>query len=135
MRRSAATLAPATSKAAFIGLGAIGKVLAGRVALAPELASLSVFQRRPQVGRELAAAHAGKVTAAADVAEAVRGAEVVFTCLPRSSNVKVRPWRSPLLHRRHHRRHRRRRGHHHAAPTTTPPRPTSPRIALQERRR
>ena len=88
MRRSAATLAPATSKAAFIGLGAIGKVLAGRVALAPELASLSVFQPRPQVGRELAAAHAGKVTAAADVAEAVRGAEVVFTCLPRSSDVK-----------------------------------------------
>ena len=96
MRRSMATLAP-TSKAAFIGLGNIGKVLAARVANAPELTALSVFDLSPAPGQELEGSYAGKVTSAADVAAAAAGAEVILTCLPRSSNVKVRPWRSLLL--------------------------------------
>lgn len=87
-----ATLAP-TSKAAFIGLGNIGKVLAARVANAPELTALSVYDLNPAPGQEL---ESGKVTSAADVAEAAAGAEVILTCLPRSSNVKVRPCPWPL---------------------------------------
>eukprot|EP00618_Florenciella_parvula_P039032 CAMPEP_0119484424 /NCGR_PEP_ID=MMETSP1344-20130328/11448_1 /TAXON_ID=236787 /ORGANISM="Florenciella parvula, Strain CCMP2471" /LENGTH=126 /DNA_ID=CAMNT_0007519003 /DNA_START=92 /DNA_END=469 /DNA_ORIENTATION=+ len=82
-----ATLAP-TSKAAFIGLGNIGKVLAARVANAPELTALSVFDLSPAPGQELEGSYAGKVTSAADVAAAAAGAEVILTCLPRSSNVK-----------------------------------------------
>eukprot|EP00619_Florenciella_sp_RCC1007_P006721 CAMPEP_0205919624 /NCGR_PEP_ID=MMETSP1325-20131115/10560_1 /ASSEMBLY_ACC=CAM_ASM_000708 /TAXON_ID=236786 /ORGANISM="Florenciella sp., Strain RCC1007" /LENGTH=129 /DNA_ID=CAMNT_0053287249 /DNA_START=17 /DNA_END=402 /DNA_ORIENTATION=- len=87
MRRTFVALAP-TKKASFIGLGAIGKVLAGRVAGAEELSSLSVFDLNPAPGKSLEESHAGKVTSATDLADAVSDAQVILTCLPRSSNVK-----------------------------------------------
>ena len=101
-------------KAAFIGLGNIGKVLAGRVAAAPDLSGLSVFDLEPALGEELAASY-GKVTSAANVAEAAAGADVILTCLPRSSNVKVF---ADSHHRRHHRRRHRHRHHPHPHPSS-----------------
>lgn len=69
-------------KAAFLGLGAIGRPMA--VHLAPSY-DLAVWNRSGARATEFAAAH--RARAAATPREAVAGAEVVLTCLPTSQEV------------------------------------------------
>jgi len=70
---------------AFLGLGAIGRPMAARLAAAPDI-SLAVWNRTS----ERAAAFASESGArhAATPADAARGAEIVITCLPVSSDVE-----------------------------------------------
>src|SRR3982751_6921078 len=70
---------------AFLGLGAIGRPMAARLAAASDI-SLAVWNRTG----ERAAAFASSTTArhAATPADAARGADVVITCLPVSSDVE-----------------------------------------------
>jgi 3-hydroxyisobutyrate dehydrogenase len=68
---------------AFLGLGAIGRPMAARVA---GLHQLSVWNRTADRARAFAAEHAA--SAAATPRDAVAGAEVVITCLPTSQDVE-----------------------------------------------
>ena len=68
---------------AFLGLGAIGRPMAHRVAAAGF--DLTVWNRTAGRSREFAAAAGAR--AAATPADAVRGAQVVVTCLSTSQNV------------------------------------------------
>ena len=68
---------------AFVGLGAIGRPMARRVAEAGF--PLSVWNRTESRAREFAAATKAKV--AASPADAARDADVVITCLPNSPDV------------------------------------------------
>jgi 3-hydroxyisobutyrate dehydrogenase len=67
---------------AFLGLGAIGRPMARRLAGAFDL---TVWNRTGAVADEFAARHGARV--AATPADAARGAEVVITCLPTSHEV------------------------------------------------
>ena len=70
---------------AFLGLGAIGRPMAARLAAAPDI-SLAVWNRTSDrassFASELRARHAHTP------AEAARGAEVIITCLPISADVE-----------------------------------------------
>lgn len=68
---------------AFLGLGAIGRPMAHRVAAAGF--DLTVWNRTAGRSREFAAA--ARARAAATAADAVRGAQVVIACLSTSQNV------------------------------------------------
>lgn len=70
-------------RVAFLGLGAIGAPMARHLAKPPF--QLTVWNRTRTKADEFAAANG--VTAAATPAEAVRGAEIVVTCLPSSREV------------------------------------------------
>ncbi|ADV66473.1 NAD(P)-dependent oxidoreductase [Deinococcus maricopensis] len=67
---------------AFLGLGAMGYPMAGHLAGQFET---RVWNRTPEKAQQHAAQHGSQ--ACADVAEAVRGAAVLFTCLPTSAEV------------------------------------------------
>jgi 3-hydroxyisobutyrate dehydrogenase len=69
---------------AFLGLGAIGAPMAARLALAGH--ALVVWNRTAaRASGSEAAAHGARVAATA--ADAVRGADIVITCLPESGDV------------------------------------------------
>jgi 3-hydroxyisobutyrate dehydrogenase len=70
-------------KVAFLGLGAIGRPMAARVA---GLHELVVWNRTAERARTFAAEHPARV--AATPREAAAGAEVVITCLPTSQDVE-----------------------------------------------
>ena len=70
---------------AFLGLGAIGRPMAARLAAAPDL-SLAVWNRTAERARAFAAETGARH--ATSPADAARGAEVVITCLPVSSDVE-----------------------------------------------
>lgn len=72
------------TRVAFLGLGAIGTPMASHLTSAPF--ELTVWNRTPARADEFAAAHGAK--AAATVSDAVRGADVVITCLPSSREVE-----------------------------------------------
>jgi 3-hydroxyisobutyrate dehydrogenase len=69
---------------AFLGLGAIGRPMAARVAAA--FPNLVVWNRTADKAKAFAAEH--KVRLAASPAEAARDADVVITCLPLSRDVE-----------------------------------------------
>lgn len=69
-------------RVAFLGLGAIGRPMAAHLSRQHEL---TVWNRTAARAADFAAAH--KARAAATPAEAVQGAEVIFTCLPTSAEV------------------------------------------------
>ena len=77
-------LMPARS-VAFLGLGAIGRPMAARLAHAPGL-SLAVWNRTTAKAEQFGREHGARV--AATPADAARGAEVVITCLPLSADVE-----------------------------------------------
>jgi 3-hydroxyisobutyrate dehydrogenase len=70
---------------AFLGLGAIGRPMAARVA--EKFPDLIVWNRTASKAQEFAAL--AKVRAAGTPAEAAREADVVITCFPTSSDVKA----------------------------------------------
>ncbi len=70
-------------RVAFLGLGAIGAPMAEHLALPPF--ELTVWNRTRAKADKFAASHSASV--AATPAEAVRGAEIVVTCLPSSREV------------------------------------------------
>jgi 3-hydroxyisobutyrate dehydrogenase len=70
-------------RVAFLGLGAIGAPMAEHLALPPF--ELSVWNRTRAKADKFAANHSARV--ATTPAEAVRGAEIVVTCLPSSREV------------------------------------------------
>jgi 3-hydroxyisobutyrate dehydrogenase len=70
------------TRATFLGLGDIGTPMAARLAAAFEL---TVWNRTAARAAAFAAAH--RATVAATPADAVRGAEVVASCLPTSTDV------------------------------------------------
>jgi len=72
-------------RVAFIGLGDIGSLIASHLARDPF--SLTVWNRTASKARDFAAAYPARVASSA--AEAVRGAEVVVTCLPSSAEVEA----------------------------------------------
>lgn len=72
-------------RVAFLGLGDIGSLMAGHLAREPF--SLTVWNRTESKSREFAAKHSVRI--AATPADAVRGAEVVVTCLPSSVEVEA----------------------------------------------
>jgi 3-hydroxyisobutyrate dehydrogenase len=69
---------------AFLGLGAIGRPMAARLAAAPGI-SLVVWNRTTERARPFAAETGARY--AATPAEAARGADVVITCFPVSADV------------------------------------------------
>jgi 3-hydroxyisobutyrate dehydrogenase len=69
---------------AFLGLGAIGRPMAARLAAAPGI-SLVVWNRTTERARTFAAETGARY--AATPAEAARGADVVITCFPVSADV------------------------------------------------
>ncbi len=69
---------------AFLGLGAIGRPMAGHLAKSH---TLSVWNRTAARATEFAAAHPAR--AALTPRDAVAGAEVVLTCLPTSAEVEA----------------------------------------------
>ncbi len=71
------------AKAAFLGLGAIGRPMAAHLARTTDLA---VWNRTPARAAQFAAEHAAR--AAATPREAATGAAVVVTCLPTSAEVE-----------------------------------------------
>lgn len=71
-------------KPAFLGLGAIGRPMAARVAAA--FPSLTVWNRTPDRAAAFADEH--KVDVATSPADAARNADVVITCLPLSRDVE-----------------------------------------------
>lgn len=71
-------------RVAFLGLGAIGRPMAARVAKGWPLA---VWNRTASVAQDLA--RASGATAAATPAAAATGAQVVITCLPTSAEVEA----------------------------------------------
>jgi 3-hydroxyisobutyrate dehydrogenase len=70
---------------AFLGLGAIGRPMAARLAAAPDL-SLAVWNRTAERAQAFAAETGARH--ATSPADAARGAEIVITCLPVSSDVE-----------------------------------------------
>ncbi|HEX6059379.1 MAG TPA: NAD(P)-dependent oxidoreductase [Gemmatimonadaceae bacterium] len=72
------------TRVAFLGLGAIGRPMASRLAAAPGV-ELTVWNRTRTTADAFAGANAARV--AATPAEAARGAAVVVTCLPTSADV------------------------------------------------
>ena len=70
---------------AYLGLGAIGRPMAARLAHADGV-RLAVWNRTAARAAEFAAAHPG-VTHAKTPADAARGADVVITCFPISPDV------------------------------------------------
>ena len=70
---------------AFLGLGAIGRPMAARLAGAPDI-DLAVWNRTAERAQSFAAEH--RARHAATPADAARGASVVITCLPVSSDVE-----------------------------------------------
>jgi 3-hydroxyisobutyrate dehydrogenase len=70
---------------AFLGLGAIGRPMAVRLARAPDV-TLSVWNRTRDRAESFAREHG--VRSAVSPAEAARGAEVVITCFPVSADVE-----------------------------------------------
>jgi 3-hydroxyisobutyrate dehydrogenase len=71
-------------KVAFAGLGVMGFPMAGHLARAGH--EVSVFNRSPEKAQRWAAAHGGR--AAATVAEAADGAEIVFLCVGNDDDVR-----------------------------------------------
>ena len=71
---------------AYLGLGAIGRPMAARLAAAPDV-RLAVWNRTAARARDFAAAHS--VRHAASPADAARDADVVITCLPVSADVEA----------------------------------------------
>jgi 3-hydroxyisobutyrate dehydrogenase len=71
---------------AFLGLGAIGRPMAARLAAAPDI-ELAVWNRTPHRAREFATASGARH--AATPADAARGASVVITCFPVSADVEA----------------------------------------------
>ena len=71
---------------AFLGLGAIGRPMAARLASAPGV-SLAVWNRTAERARAFADEHAARF--AASPADAARHADVVITCLPVSADVEA----------------------------------------------
>ena len=71
-------------KVAFVGLGVMGFPMAGHLAKAGH--EVTVFNRSPQKAQAWAAQHAG--AAAATVAEAADGAEIVFLCVGNDDDVR-----------------------------------------------
>jgi 3-hydroxyisobutyrate dehydrogenase len=71
-------------RVAFLGLGAIGRPMAARVA---DRHQLTVWNRTAARAAEFAAAHSAAL--AATPREAAGGAEVVITCLPTSKDVEA----------------------------------------------
>jgi 3-hydroxyisobutyrate dehydrogenase len=69
---------------AFLGLGAIGRPMAARLAAAPGV-SLAVWNRTAERARTFAAESGARH--AATPADAARGADVVITCFPVSADV------------------------------------------------
>ena len=69
---------------AFLGLGAIGRPMAARLAAAPGV-SLAVWNRTAERARAFAAETGARH--AATPADAARGAEIVITCFPVSADV------------------------------------------------
>ena len=67
---------------AFLGLGAIGRPMAARLA---RLHQLTVWNRTAERATAFAAEHGGHV--AASPRAAAKGAEAVITCLPTSADV------------------------------------------------
>jgi 3-hydroxyisobutyrate dehydrogenase len=77
---------PSTMPAvAFLGLGAIGRPMAARLAHAPGV-TLAVWNRSAAKAADFAREHG--VRAAATPADAARGADVVITCFPVSADVE-----------------------------------------------
>ena len=74
----------ATRTVAFLGLGAIGRPMAARLAHASGIA-LAVWNRTAERARSFGREHGARV--ATSPADAARGAEVVITCLPVSADV------------------------------------------------
>jgi 3-hydroxyisobutyrate dehydrogenase len=72
-------------RVAFLGLGDIGSLMAGHLARDPF--ELTVWNRTSQKSRDFAAQK--RVRIASDPADAVRGAQVVVTCLPSSAEVEA----------------------------------------------
>jgi 3-hydroxyisobutyrate dehydrogenase len=70
---------------AFLGLGAIGRPMAARLAAAPDL-SLAVWNRTAERAQAFAAETGARH--ASSPADAARGAEIVITCLPVSADVE-----------------------------------------------
>src|SRR5579862_7728228 len=68
----------------FLGLGAIGRPMAARIAAADK--SLTVWNRTPARAAAFATEHG--IRAAATPADAAKGADVVFTCFPTSKDVE-----------------------------------------------
>jgi 3-hydroxyisobutyrate dehydrogenase len=71
---------------AFLGLGAIGRPMAARLAAAPDV-SLAVWNRTASRAADFAREHAARH--AATPADAARGAEIVITCFPVSRDVEA----------------------------------------------
>jgi 3-hydroxyisobutyrate dehydrogenase len=69
---------------AFLGLGAIGRPMAARLAAAPDI-SLAVWNRTTERARTFASQTGARY--AATPADAARGADVVITCFPVSADV------------------------------------------------
>jgi 3-hydroxyisobutyrate dehydrogenase len=69
---------------AFLGLGAIGRPMAARLAAAPDI-SLAVWNRTTERARDFAAETGARY--AATPAVAARGTDVVITCFPVSADV------------------------------------------------
>jgi len=76
---------PRMTTVAFLGLGAIGRPMAARLAAAPDI-KLAVWNRTADRARSFAAEHRARL--AATPADAARGASVVITCLPISADVE-----------------------------------------------
>jgi 3-hydroxyisobutyrate dehydrogenase len=70
---------------AFLGLGAIGRPMAARLAAAPDI-ELAVWNRTAERARSFVAEH--RARHATTPADAARGASVVITCLPVSGDVE-----------------------------------------------
>jgi len=75
----------ATRSVAFLGLGAIGRPMAARLAHAADT-TLAVWNRTAERAQSFGREHGARV--AASPADAARGAEVVITCLPVSADVE-----------------------------------------------
>ena len=75
----------ATRTVAFLGLGAIGRPMAARLAHAADT-TLAVWNRTAERAQSFGREHGARV--AASPADAARGAEVVITCLPVSADVE-----------------------------------------------
>jgi 3-hydroxyisobutyrate dehydrogenase len=71
---------------AFLGLGAIGRPMAARLAHAPGV-TLSVWNRSADKAASFASEHGARL--ASSPAEAARGADVVITCFPVSANLEA----------------------------------------------
>lgn len=71
-------------RVAFLGLGAIGRPMARRIAAAGH--QLTVWNRTASIAAEFA--RSGKAVAARSAADAVRDADVVVTCLSTSADVE-----------------------------------------------